>query len=168
MSGVGHCGRGAGEHVWQEGVHGTHASPPDTTRYGQSIHGRYASYWNAFLFQREHIDTLSTVVACLLMAHKRLHGRGGSRIPHRRGRQPSRRGRQPMILPKMSKKTQEIEEYLGRRGGEVGGAGDVTVRSATAWYYIRVRLMHINEEGQSALTLASVLDDLAHSSCYQA
>ena len=58
----------AGEHVWwgvhgggmcdrgacvAGGVHGRgcscHACPPDTMRYGQSLHGQYASYWNAFL-----------------------------------------------------------------------------------------------------------------------
>ena len=57
----GMCGRG---HVWWGGVcgrggmHGrTHVChtplPPtcDTTRYGWSMRGRYASYWNAFLFQ---------------------------------------------------------------------------------------------------------------------
>ena len=32
------------------GMHATHASPPDTTRYGRSMRGRYVSYWNAFLF----------------------------------------------------------------------------------------------------------------------
>ena len=39
-------------HVWQEG-HAWHTRPPprpDTTRYGRSMRGRYASYWNAFLF----------------------------------------------------------------------------------------------------------------------
>ena len=50
----GMCGRG---HAWQ-GVHGRgcmagghacHAWPPSTMRYGRSMHGRYASYWNAFL-----------------------------------------------------------------------------------------------------------------------
>ena len=30
--------------------HGTHAPPTHTTRYGWSMRGRYASYWNAFLF----------------------------------------------------------------------------------------------------------------------
>ena len=61
------CGRGA--HVWWGGmcsrgacmVGGVHSRgrachthpnthPPDTTRYGRSLRGRYASYWNAFLF----------------------------------------------------------------------------------------------------------------------
>ena len=32
-----------------EGVHGMHPQPPPT-RYGRSLRGRYASYWNAFLF----------------------------------------------------------------------------------------------------------------------
>ena len=33
------------------GGHACHASPkPDTMRYGRSMSGRYASYWNAFLF----------------------------------------------------------------------------------------------------------------------
>ena len=32
------------------GVHAMHAFPqPDTMRYGQSMRGQYASYWNAFL-----------------------------------------------------------------------------------------------------------------------
>ena len=64
------CGRGdmcggghGGGHAWQGGMHGGgvcgggHAwqgacmprMPPDTTRYGRSMRGRYASYWNAFL-----------------------------------------------------------------------------------------------------------------------
>ena len=64
----GMCGRG---HAWQgscvaggvcvarggawQGVHGRgHAChtclPPDTTRYGRSMCGRFASYWNAFLY----------------------------------------------------------------------------------------------------------------------
>ena len=70
------CGRGhvwgvhSGGHAWQGacmaggicvaggcmtgGVHGRgHAChthhPPDTMRYGRSMRGRYASYWNAFL-----------------------------------------------------------------------------------------------------------------------
>ena len=32
------------------GMRGMHAPQPDTTRYGRSMSGRYASYWNAFLF----------------------------------------------------------------------------------------------------------------------
>ena len=44
-----------GESAWQGYVHGKgghayHACPPATTRYGRSMRGRYASYWNAFLF----------------------------------------------------------------------------------------------------------------------
>ena len=44
----------AGGHAWWGGacVAGgctCHTCPPDTMRYGWSIHGRYASYWNAFL-----------------------------------------------------------------------------------------------------------------------
>ena len=35
-------------HVWQAGP-ACHACPPDTMRYGRSMRGRYASYWNAFL-----------------------------------------------------------------------------------------------------------------------
>ena len=51
-------GRGAcvaGGQAWQGGVHGrgcmgVHGrEPPDTVRYGRSMRGRYASYWNAFL-----------------------------------------------------------------------------------------------------------------------
>ena len=45
MHGRGHAWWG----VWQGGVHATHA-PPNTTRYGWSMRGWYASYWNAFLF----------------------------------------------------------------------------------------------------------------------
>ena len=44
----------AGGHVWwgvcMVGGHACHTCPPDTTRYGRSMRGRYASYWNAFLF----------------------------------------------------------------------------------------------------------------------
>ena len=35
--------------MWQGGMHATHAPPPDTMSYGQSMRGRYASYWNALL-----------------------------------------------------------------------------------------------------------------------
>ena len=53
-------GRGGG-HVWEGmgaymvGVmcgkgHVCHTNPADTTRYGRSMHGQYASYSNAFLF----------------------------------------------------------------------------------------------------------------------
>ena len=42
--------RGEGACVAKGGVHGMHAPPSVTTRYGRSMHGRYASYWNAFLF----------------------------------------------------------------------------------------------------------------------
>ena len=41
----GMCGRGA---CVVGGVRAMHTSP-DTMRYGRSMHGRYASYWNAFL-----------------------------------------------------------------------------------------------------------------------
>ena len=56
-----------GERAWQGegacmmggmhggGVHGRGACmphTPDTTRYGRSMRGRYASYWNAFLFKK--------------------------------------------------------------------------------------------------------------------
>ena len=39
-----------GGHAWRKGggVCGMHA--PSSTRYGRSMRGRYASYWNAFLF----------------------------------------------------------------------------------------------------------------------
>ena len=30
--------------------HAWHACPPDTMRYGRSMHGQYTSYWNALLF----------------------------------------------------------------------------------------------------------------------
>ena len=44
---------GCGEGHWLLGLAGVcRACPPDTTRYGRSVRGRYASYWNAFLFQR--------------------------------------------------------------------------------------------------------------------
>ena len=41
-------------HAWPggcvAGVHAMHTPPqPDTMRYGRSMRGRYASYWNAFL-----------------------------------------------------------------------------------------------------------------------
>ena len=56
MSG-GMCCRGAcmaGGCAWVGGMHGRGACmphmPPDTMRYGQSMRGWYASYWNAFLF----------------------------------------------------------------------------------------------------------------------
>ena len=41
-------GMWVGGYVWQGGMHATHA-PLDITRYGRSMRGRYASYWNAFL-----------------------------------------------------------------------------------------------------------------------
>ena len=58
----------AGGCAWLGGVHGrgvcmargacaacTSPTPrPDTTRYGRSMSGRYASYWNAFLFWSEN------------------------------------------------------------------------------------------------------------------
>ena len=60
---LGACVVGAcivGGHAWQGTcVAGGHVSQgacmpctprPDTTRYGRSMRGRYASYWNAFLF----------------------------------------------------------------------------------------------------------------------
>ena len=56
----GMCGEGGmhgeGGHAWcrvggacvaQGGGHAWYAPPP---RYGRSLRGRYASYWNAFLF----------------------------------------------------------------------------------------------------------------------
>ena len=68
------CGRRAcmaGSHVWQgdmcgggmngrglcvAGGHACHAHHhppgPSTMRYGRSMHGQYASYWNAFLFEK--------------------------------------------------------------------------------------------------------------------
>ena len=45
MHGGGACMMG---HAWRA----CHTRPPpDTTRYGPSLRGRYASYWNAFLFE---------------------------------------------------------------------------------------------------------------------
>ena len=38
-----------GGHVWQGGVHAMHA-PTRHYDIGRSMRGRYASYWNAFLF----------------------------------------------------------------------------------------------------------------------
>ena len=57
----GHAWQGSyvsgGGRVWpwgvcMEGACMPHPPPPqpDTTRYGRSMSGRYASYWNAFLF----------------------------------------------------------------------------------------------------------------------
>ena len=53
MAKGGMCGKGG--HVWQRGVCvakggmcGMHAPP---TRYSRSMHGWYASYWNAFLLK---------------------------------------------------------------------------------------------------------------------
>ena len=43
----GMCGEG-GASVVKGGMRGMHTPP--STRYGQSMRGRYASYWNAFLF----------------------------------------------------------------------------------------------------------------------
>ena len=43
---------GGGMHggdVWQ-GACMAGEMPPDTMRYGRSMRGRYASYWNAFFF----------------------------------------------------------------------------------------------------------------------
>ena len=56
----GMCGQGVcmvRGHTWpgdmhgqgEGGMHATH-TPPYTVRYGQSMSGWYASYWNAFLF----------------------------------------------------------------------------------------------------------------------
>ena len=42
-----------GGHAWQRG-HVCHTQPtplPTTTRYSRSMRGRYASYWNAYLFR---------------------------------------------------------------------------------------------------------------------
>ena len=43
-----------GVHGWgvgvAGGVHAMHTPRPDTTRYSRSMSGRYASYWNTFLF----------------------------------------------------------------------------------------------------------------------
>ena len=42
-------GRGMGG---MRAMHAPLPPQPDTTRYGRSMSGRYASYWNAFLFKR--------------------------------------------------------------------------------------------------------------------
>ena len=57
----GMCGSGACMHRGVCVAGGVHAPPhpPDTTRYGQSMHGRYASYWNAFLL---NIDLLNRML----------------------------------------------------------------------------------------------------------
>ena len=44
----GHACRGRAWPGW--GVHAMYAPRPDTTKYGRSMSGRYASYWNALLF----------------------------------------------------------------------------------------------------------------------
>ena len=47
------------------GMHGggggcaCHTCPPDTTRYGRSMRGRYASYWNAFLLTTLNLPSKS-------------------------------------------------------------------------------------------------------------
>ena len=46
--GGGACVAGGG--MRGQGVCMPRMPPPDTTRYGQSMRGRYATYWNAFLF----------------------------------------------------------------------------------------------------------------------
>ena len=48
MHGRGHAWQGACMARVMGGVHGMH-TPHDTTRYGRSMRGRYASYWNVFL-----------------------------------------------------------------------------------------------------------------------
>ena len=67
-------GRGAcvgGGHVWQGG-HAWHTCPPpDTMRYSQSMRGRYASYWNAFLF----------ILKLIFTARKRSLGQGNIFAP---------------------------------------------------------------------------------------
>ena len=40
------------------GLCAIHAPWPDTMRYGQSMNGRYASYWNAFLLLMISISNL--------------------------------------------------------------------------------------------------------------
>ena len=39
-----------GGHVWQGSMHAMHPPHTHTMRYVRSMRGRYASYWNAFLF----------------------------------------------------------------------------------------------------------------------
>ena len=45
--------------------HACHACPPqpDTTRYGQSMSRRYASYWNAFWLGPAHTELLAILLA---------------------------------------------------------------------------------------------------------
>ena len=51
-----------GGHAWwgvcMAGGHAYHACAPDTTRYDQSMHSRYASYWNVFLFIIKSVSVL--------------------------------------------------------------------------------------------------------------
>ena len=74
----------SGGHVWQGGICGGGCAwqgacmaggmldrgacmphmlppPPDTTRYGRSMRGRYASYWNSFLFYIRTIIAVSDI-----------------------------------------------------------------------------------------------------------
>ena len=44
--------RGGGMHARGD-VHATHAPRPDTMRYGRSLSGQYASYWNALSLQNK-------------------------------------------------------------------------------------------------------------------
>ena len=55
MHGEGGACVAKGGHAWQGG-HAWYAHPP-SMRYGRSMRGRYASYWNAFLLR---------VVACII------------------------------------------------------------------------------------------------------
>ena len=53
VRGGGICGRGmcmVGGCAWQGGMRGTHALPPGRYYEIRSMSGRYASYWNPFLF----------------------------------------------------------------------------------------------------------------------
>ena len=61
----------------------------------------------------------------------RNQGRGGSRIPRRRGRQPPRRGRQAYKFARFSQKLHEIKTTLVRRGN-ASGAPPSPLGSTTA------------------------------------
>ena len=64
------CGRG---HAWQGGMcdrgHACHAHPSNTMRYGQSMRGQYAYYWNAFLFFNVFEIVFTTQVKILILKY---------------------------------------------------------------------------------------------------
>ena len=59
-----------------KGGHAWYAPPPIPTRYGRSLRGRYASYWNAFLFKLLLLavtkdSTNSQMIICLVTSKTR-------------------------------------------------------------------------------------------------